>query len=557
MFSNIQKGSVLYSIQKIANDDLVPDHNIVSFDKNHNKIIIKERSISSKYDILSYKEIIDKTNKETLHPTIKKIIADWLRLSTENGHRNLTKSDFKNLHKRLIKLDDEFANKTYVQEISHYANNSHLTKTFQRLGINPKVDYDPTSKNYTAIIEKLVEKKVDLFPSVGSSNYDNAIRHVNAAILDTHENEILSNIDKNTQKDPNKFLKALTTLKNNPQYNQYVLDKLIAQAEVWKIMQNNPKLKDFPFKDIWRFCIDVDFQKHGAYIFENEPGYIISTLKALALSLKTQKPTHFDYIAINKQCGENVQIEFIDNYHGRGLVYLSTEVRYDSVIFTYPTSKTDPEGLKDLQERSEIENNFFTLSNNLTMDMRPISYQENIRKMMFLFEEHDKKILASKNKIDRILAHIWLARELELHHHFGDGNGRTSHLLLLSLIANDPHLPMMLLDTDVNLIDSTGPIATLKRVIQGMENFNELCGITTPVLNTEEMKSIDHLPKEWKPYHPSEKAWANFELKQETIKQQAINGLVNFSQLLQSNRSYQLTTALFFTIILIRLFGLF
>lgn len=402
-----------------------------------------------------------------------------------------------------------------IEKIKEYAQ-SHGRATFERIGINPEEWYDLDSKEFLEIIKKLEEEGIDLT----SCEFSDQMKYINAIILKEQESYIFANIDDVVKESPVELLKHLMLLyennKENKLYNHYVLEKLIVQAEIWKLMQNNPKLNRFPFVDIWRFCIDVEKQKYGAYIFEDEPGYIVGYLNALHFSLKLKSPNFWDYIKINQQCGKDVYASFSGN---RG--YLSTTLRsicpgnFGIVDF----SNIGPEGLQDLQERSKVPGNFFILDGS-RLHIGLYDLEKNVMRMQFLFAEHEKRIALAKNKEERLMAHLWLARELELHHHFIDGNGRSSNVLLLSLLANDRELPMILYDTDLNLMDGDGPVRFVKRIVTAMRNFNQTCGIEEAPMTFKEVKQNANLSDKqlWSAYHPTDMEYKAFLREKELEK---------------------------------------
>ncbi|PWU05198.1 MAG: hypothetical protein C5B43_03755, partial [Verrucomicrobia bacterium] len=417
----------------------------------------------------------------------------------------------------LIDQIHKLETKSYQKEIATYAINTPFCyNALSCMGIDPDIYFNPNSSIFYEILNKFEEQDVDFTYDtnydVGEIDHIKGIRYVASAILKQHEDEILSQINSDIKNNPAAFLKKLKTLKNSSSYNQYVLDKLIAQAEVWEVMQTIPKMKDFPFEDIWRFCIDIEFQKYGAYIFENEPGYIIATLKTLCFALKLQKPNVLDYVAINRKCGENV----LEHFGGRNF---NSKIRDgdDDVSFgIYDYDNMDKEGLQDLEERNSKPDSsiYFGRSQSLLVsfsDNKPrVSLTsraawEHLREMAFIFDQHEKKISASTNQGERLIAHIWASRELSLQHHFNDANGRASQLYFIALVAHDPELPMFLLDTNPNL-DTNGPVAFTKRILQAMAHFNKICGKDEILLTFEQVDQMTNVSEKrfWSRYHPTE-----------------------------------------------------
>lgn len=475
-----------------------------------NEIVFKERDeiLQMGREALQFrKRIVQKVLEEQIDsPRMLGLVKSTLGRYPE---QLLTGSDLIALKNKIIAIET----KSYAPEIVKFAHGYITESLVKHFGADLVKEYNAQSPKYNEIIDLLDKLDVDL-----ASDSLDAIRYINAVILDNFEKEILEKIDQSVQINPDLLLKTLHKLQESNLHNHYVLKKLIAQAELWKVMQENPKLQEFPFKDIWRLCIDFKYQVYGAYIFENEPGYMVASLKALQFSLECKNPTYQDYIEINKKCGENVyqtltswqDSEYICDDTTKG--FLDTSLRTEEVFFHIPF--IDEEGLQDLQERSK-NSLFFHLDTKATIgkgsfriDSEKLSKEQNISKMQSLFTHHQKLIAQSQNKGQRLVAHLWLARELELHHHFCDGNGRSSDKLLLSLLANDPELSMILYDSDLNYMDGNGPIGFIQRILSAMHCFNKTCGhekIPLTFSQVDKMTNISQKPS-WRYYHSNDEA---------------------------------------------------
>lgn len=421
----------------------------------------------------------------------------------------------KELRERFKNYDEKLKTKSYLNEIIESAiKTPYYYNTLRCMGIDPKIDFD--EKKCIAMLLNLEKDGLafiyDSKWNLGDIDYDTGIRYLVCDLLNRQEEDILRDIESNIKENPEKLLEKLKALKQSSNYNKYVLDKLIAQAEVWQVMETIPKLKGFPFKDIWHFVLDIEFQKYGSFIFEgSEPGYMTASLKALCFALKLKKPTHIDYVEINRKCGENVM-------DGMGHGYLKTEIRDESCnvsfgIYGFP-EMLDAEGRQDLEARNkDPESPLVRFGQDNRVHLEAAPQERHLGEMQFLFEQHDKKISTAKNAEERLIIYTWLTRELSLRHYFNDGNLRASLFLWLSLIAHDSELPMVLLDTNPNL-GMQGPVAYLKRVFAGMKYFNTKCGRPEMGLSFEKFDAITGISgpekRYWNYYHPTKEAWSAF-----------------------------------------------
>ncbi len=480
----------------------------LSIDENSNDVIfVSKDGLDSQKSSIAFKSILQRIIDQETNPRIKKLVKyKEEKLIESNKYFSLI--DLDNVMRSVTTYKDT----SYRQKIANTARHDPWYSRLMFFGINPADD--KWSLKCCEILKDFEEKEdVDFLDAhgygSGIASPRKAFRYIASVCLIEDEKKILNTISLEIKSDPIDFLKELKRLKKSDSYNQFVLDKLIAQAEVWEVMQSIPKLKNFPFEDIWRFCIDIEFQKYGAYFFENEMGFITATLKALCYSLKLNKISYLDFIEINRKCGEKVLNE--NDFHP-----LSTRLRGKDLISLFQSydiygfSTMDSEGIQDLKERSEMKDTPFNLvRDRVHVTMR--CERSHLREIKFLFYQYDKKISQAKNPGERLIAHIWLARELSLQHHMIDGNGRTAQLVFLSRLANDPKLPMMLLDTNPNL-DTNGPVAYVQRVLQGMTHFNKMCGVKHIPLSFEEIDEMTNISEKrhWKYYHPSEEEKERF-----------------------------------------------
>lgn len=414
---------------------------------------------------------------------------------------------------------------TIFKAIKRYATErEQVAITLKHIGIDPAI-YDDHS--YLFGIAQLVEallpnsqfiaedkSRLNLFDMKFSNLH---IKYINALILQEQEKNILNIINIKNIKNADVLLGKLKRINEENQstqaYNPYVIKKLMVQAEIWKIMQSKPKLAQFPFENIWKFCVDIEKQPFGPYVFEDEPGYIVAVLNTLLFALKLEKPSFLDYIQINLKSAEDTY-----KYYVEGPLSVGLRDCEPTSFGIMNFQNMDTEGIQDLRERSKIKGNFFALDETRgRIEVGAYSKEENIVKLCFLFKEHEKKIENAKNKEERLMAHLWLVKVVEVNHHFRDCNLRSSNILLLSLLANDPELPMVLLDTNPNLIDGNGPIALLQRVIQGMNYFNQTCGNNESSLTFNQVYQNAKLVDKtlWSAYHPREDDYNKFVLELE------------------------------------------
>lgn len=473
-------------------------------------------------DLIAYKgelkKISDRIIDQEKRPRVKKLIER--QFSNFTDPKVLVCFSIKHMN-AIIDLAKPIKSGSFRREkiIDEIYKRFGIYNWFIFVGINPFDCLGQWRRRSCEILENFEKEGVDFIYDTkydfGNVDYNKAVTYLVSFYLNEAEGEILKNISISDRSDSGKLLQALNKLKGSS-CSQYVLEKLIAQAEVWEVMQSIPKLRGFPFEDVWRFCIDIEFQKFGAYIYENERGFITATLRALCFALKLKSVNYLDYIEINRLCGERVLAVEGDCLNtmlrGNGDENLLSGLTNYGI---YDLKNMDDEGLQDLRERSMMKDSslFFIEGNNADsrlktgrVQLKPRRKWEHLREVKFLFEIYKQKIEKAKSEGERLICHIWFTRELSLQHHMTDGNGRTAQIVFLTLLANDPDLPMMLLDTNPNL-DTNGPVAFVKRVLSGMRHFRSKCegmkGISLNFEEVDEMTSVS-TKRLWKDYHPSE-----------------------------------------------------
>lgn len=292
-------------------------------------------------------------------------------------------------------------------------------------------------------------------------------------------------VPQDIRKDPVKAAEYFNSkLAEQPDF--VIWRKLAAEANAWTAMQRNPKLRGYPMEEIWRFGIDGKYEDlYGPYYFENEPRFIEGWLKGLTKAVNTNHPiSSSDYVAYHDTIIENMK-----KFVGGELVTFPFGLRTSrtgfGIGFGSEWLDQDPHGLEDLKRRGEPKG----------VGLGPIdSLHRNLPQGQFIFShdqiqiDHnsveppqewlDKVFTIYNSKIEnpaikpeeRLLAALWLVRELEINHVFVDANGRSSIVALLGILANDPDLPMALFH-DPNILDVNGPEKLCYRCLEAMINF--------------------------------------------------------------------------------------
>lgn len=309
------------------------------------------------------------------------------------------------------------------------------------------------------------------------------------------EKKILQNIEPAVLSDRNKLVKYFEAF----QPKSYVIEKLLVQAQIWQEMGKNEKLKDFPFNEIWRFVMDGDCEIKGAYFFEDEPGYIVKTLRGLLKAFENkEKPSLSQYKDLHDIIIDNV-------YKSEFQTIMEDFIPFDKGFtqrparFRITTSDIDEVGLTDLSARSN------TNAGGVPFRYGEITHEivgmeindDNLQYVEKKFADMNAFIIG-KSPVMRFMTYIWLARELELMHIFSDANGRSSIILLYQLVANDPDIPMILLHNP-NVFDGNGPEKLLYRMLEDMVKFKDFGAwkqdghqISRESLSLEKLDLTDH-----------------------------------------------------------------
>lgn len=426
--------------------------------------------------------------------------------------KNTGKTSFSEEVKRLIK--------TKFEE-NHCLGNMHLVDAYSKSCGMPKVTI---KKDNLEDILKNCESLGEVRSLCSGNLSENAARKLVALTFNLQQKMILDQISFN---DPDTLRTALTDLliakgltyeaaisqfdwsKGSPSKNaiegSYVLAKLIAQVDAWKAIRSKNGGKNFPFEDVWRFCIDEAKEKYGAYFFENEPFYILSSLRGLKEIINSkEEPSQKTYESFAASLMRNppimkhaIQIhnDLMANEINKNEThyFFSNKMTSDPGKFNASLWKYDCMGVEDLEKRSKAQINAeerIDLSDvKVTDEEYFLANATGFRKCgVFIYglTKTTSNIIAqriflglenilelSKTPGERLIAYIWAARELEVTHQLDDGNGRTSIAFLINRIANDSDLPMYI-PQDPNILDQQAPEALLRDIHQGMRHFVEL-----------------------------------------------------------------------------------
>lgn len=312
-------------------------------------------------------------------------------------------------------------------------------------------------------INKCESEKISLKDMLAENKF---IKNFLSRIFLFQENEILKNINPELFLNRELLVQYFETL--NPK--SYVIEKLKLQAQIWKKMGENEKLKNFPFNEIWRFVIDGEHETKGAYFFEDEPGYIIGAFEGFLLALDDPKflsLDHYDLLhntiidGVYRDKSECGQFQFEPFQKGFATHSWHFKISNDS----------DEEGLKDLIHRGKTKVPFIYVDIMKKIGGMPINNAELKSYVEAKFTKM-KSFIEGKSPVMRLIAYSWLARELELMHILPDANGRTSMILLYQFIANDPDIPMIIFHNP-NILEANGPEKIVYRLIEAMVKFKD------------------------------------------------------------------------------------
>lgn len=211
-------------------------------------------------------------------------------------------------------------------------------------------------------------KDLESLSKVDIDNHRRFIKEFLSQMFVFQEEEILKKIDPSVLQDRDSLIAYLEKLEPR----SYVIQKLIAQAEVWRAMGKNNKLKEFPFTEIWRFVIDGSCEGKGAYYFEDEPGYIVASLKGLLKAFQSSALPSLDhYDNLHNQIIDNVWITADRSCTKVLESFISFERGFAKEDFSYYLTGQDCDkiGLADLMERGKDK------------DEAPFSYIEDLQKV--------------------------------------------------------------------------------------------------------------------------------------------------------------------------------
>lgn len=287
----------------------------------------------------------------------------------------------------------------------------------------------------------------------------------------------------------------------------YVVAKLIAQIDAWKALRDKAELKGeykhFPFLDIWRFFIDGSREEKGPYIYENEPFYMLSSLRGFTYILDSSEAKGkeaYESYAHALTCNPPVMkmwqgITEAHSYpHQR--VFFNAKACIAGQKFDHTKLvRQDAIGIADLEERSTSCQNAaklektaegssdtknYWMANALGFYYSPYYLSAHVgtgHEIVFqrIFLGLEQMLRGATTPGERLIAYIWAARELEITHQMEDGNGRTSITSLIKWIAEDPELPFYLPE-DPNILDLQSPETIIRDVHSGMRRFQSLCG---------------------------------------------------------------------------------
>lgn len=331
------------------------------------------------------------------------------------------------------------------------------------------------------LINRLIDGRKDSTQNVAECMFDNrksespddpylinAKKAIIIAIRNTlqhEEDKLLNTIDINSQP-RQKLVDYFTELsQSNPL--SYPAKKLLIQAKVFQEMEKIPGFKDIRFEDVWKFVIDGKKWKDGAYAFENEPGYIVATLQGMLTALQARKDikTPDWYINIHDTCVNEVRSQFGQREN------ISKNVQTGTHGFYLGQQDRDELGLQDLEKQKRGEWLTFHVASN-KLDAHKGNEDQIRERINNLLSGYHHLLDEAKDAADKLIAHLWLVRELEIHHVFSDGNGRSSMLALQCLAsgANSGILPMLFWDP--NILDANSPHKLCQRAIVAMKRCN-------------------------------------------------------------------------------------
>ncbi len=373
-------------------------------------------------------------------------------------------------------------------------------KVWKLFHIDP-YNNDIYKKYYLEFIQEIDANK--RFSASYEKNILNCIFFAIRATLKQEENDILNNmeslgipLDK-----PLALISYFSDyLKINP--NSYPAKKLLAQSEVYKEIEAIPSFAGkVSFSEIGKFVIDGEKWKLGDYAFDDEPGYILGAFKGLVFALKTRddEKTPDWYIKLHDTCigevytqlGKIKEIFFplgntkkrfgnpnLNLTRGFSTYYVASGTRKKALIYCTDTLDSDIYGRKDLEEDNRNQWIIYGFDTMLELkrfglmtlpDQTPQAIKVRMNK---LFSGYQSLLSQAQDNADKLIAYLWLVRELEIHHFFADGNGRSAMLALQSMACSKIAkgiFPMLFYDP--NVLDANGPEKLCLRAIEAMTHL--------------------------------------------------------------------------------------
>lgn len=291
-----------------------------------------------------------------------------------------------------------------------------------------------------------------------------------------------------------KHLAGEVSLEEFP-YKEGRINFLPILMEIFRIIQERDDMKSFPAEEIWRYAIDFHREDEGPCAFEDEIGYLNSYLHGLkyALENSTQPKTKDWYLGLHAATTGKTFRPKNGRFDIKATQYNSIPngSRQMQAGFNIALMDRDPIGCEDLETRPseqsswsfnpntfKIEQNFPNGNMDATLDR--------------IMDQYRYLLTKAATPAERLMAGIWMARELEIHHICADGNGRASVLSLISIVTGDPELPPFLFP-DPNVLDGNGPESLAYRYLEGCINFRNGGLSKNYVKKCGEVKYLDAL----------------------------------------------------------------
>lgn len=309
-----------------------------------------------------------------------------------------------------------------------------------------------------------------------------------------------------------KAINQFKNLEDQPIEGSYVLCKLIAQCDAWEALRSKKGSEGLPFDAVWRYCIDENYEKNGAYYFENEPFYILAMLRGLARTLQEKPLSLQDKRPLTREDYENFAARVLLDppIHKSDFAIQQKDVkeriestereRFEAKMvdkgqhFETKPWINDEIGKKDLAKRTQSEKEALERMKSANTSFKDY-WLANATGFEFfdygciwhkcgtthsiisnrIFYGLHQMVNAAKTPGERLIAYIWTARELEVCHLMEDGNGRTAIYALINWIAEDEDLPLYLPE-DPNILDLQGPEKLMRDIHSGMVRAAELSG---------------------------------------------------------------------------------